>query len=96
MLLLYVCVVALQGLYLAGLFPEGGYAFCGCRSSGYRSDVRYLVFDGGLSDIGIIVLTLLSGRSIDNKLNVTVLDIIKDIRPSFVQFQDALRIYCML
>jgi len=52
-----------------------------CSDRGY---IRYLVFDGRLADVGVVVFAQTPGRRINHQLNLAVLDGINDVRPALV------------
>ena len=57
-------------------------------SSSDRRDVRHVVLDGVLADVGIVVSAELSGRRVVDQLDLSVLNRINQIRTAFVRFEN--------
>lgn len=84
--LMYFCVVFLEGF-------DGGLALCfcfdascGCGGGGWGCDVGDSVFDGRLSDVGVVVLALSAGGCVDDQVDLFVGDGVGDVGASFVHF----------
>src|SRR5512139_3503312 len=90
--LLDVRMVLLQGLNPTASATKGGDALGGSDCRRYGREVGYLVFDGGLTDVGIVNLAQFSRRRVDDQVDFLVLDGVDDVRSPFMQFVDALRV----
>ena len=86
-----VLVVILQALYrevrvLLISLDTLGAGLC----SRHRGDVRNSVADRFFSDIAVVMRGCLSGRCIDDQLDLAVGDLVGDVRAAFVEFINAL------
>ena len=77
-------MILLKRFYPRFALPESGNPFGGSTSGGNSSNIRHLVLDGRLSDIGVVILAGSAGR-VDDELNLPVLDGILDIGPTFLK-----------
>ena len=80
----------LEGLDLEGTLPGSLDAFCRslCRSHG--RDVRNMLLDGILTDVGVIVCRSLACRSIDDEIDISVGDHVADVGSALVELLDLL------
>ena len=75
-------MVLLEALYGSSDLAGRGDAVRGGQGGGDRGDVRDLVLDGGLADVGIVVLAELSDGGVDDQVDLAVLDAVGDVRPA--------------
>lgn len=69
----------------------------GCRKgSGERRDIGNFIFDGSLSDVGVVVLAQLAARGVDDKLNFLILDPIDNVGSSLMHLKDMFRLDAVL
>ena len=73
-------MVSLEGLDLkVVVLLDSSDALKRSLSSSHSSDIRYTVLDSSLTDIAVVVDRGLAGRSIDNKLDLAVCDLVSDM-----------------
>ena len=83
-------MVALQGFYIAVSTPEGFNPACSGNGSSHGSNIRHFILDRRLADIRIIVFPQFSAWSINDKVDLFILDGIHNIRTAFMHFVDSL------
>ena len=72
-------MIILQGPHPAGLAPGCGNPPGRGQSSRQGGDVGYLVFNGILANVGIIMQAQLAAGGVDDELDVPVLNDINDL-----------------
>ena len=76
----YISVVRLERLHakvLVLLYCANAFRACLCGS--HRCDVRNSVLDRSLSDVAVVSHAVLTGRSVDDELNISVRDSVADV-----------------
>lgn len=80
-------MITLQRPYGAVAPSEGADPPGGRGGRGQGGDVGHLVLDGGLADVGIIVVAELAAGGVDDQLDLAVFDGVDDIRPALVKLE---------
>ena len=69
---------------------NGGDAFGSCLGGVHGGQIRNLLVNGGLAQVGVVVLALLARRGVDDQVDFPVDNGVVDIGAAFLQlFQDA-------
>ncbi len=80
-------MIALNGLHFAFLSVKGPDASCRGKCRSQCGNVRCLVPDSGLSNIGIIFFAELAAWCVDHQMNLAVLDMIHNVGTAFMKLE---------